>query len=87
MGKMTHPMSAAKLAAIGARLREIIDESGKRQQDVALEAGIGIRTLGWYLSGRDIPTGALMRISAAVGMEPFELLRELTEAARAVNDG
>ena len=82
MGKMTNPMSPQQLAAIGGRLRELIDESGLRQQDVAIRAGIGVRTLGWYLSGRDIPSGTLIRIADAMEMEPSALMREIAAASR-----
>lgn len=68
------------LVAIGREFRKIVKAAGKRQIDVAMETGIGLRTIAGYMAGGDIPLSALLRIAPVVGMEPEALTARLTAA-------
>lgn len=70
------------LVAIGDELRELVKATGKRQVDVAMESGIGLRTVAGYMAGGDVPLSALLRLAPVVGMRPEDLTTRLVAAAR-----
>lgn len=70
------------LVAIGDELRELVKATGKRQVDVAMESGIGLRTVAGYMAGGDVPLSALLRLAPVVGMRPEDLTTRLVTAAR-----
>lgn len=70
------------LVAMGRELKAIVRAAGKRQVDVAMESGIGLRTVAGYMAGADIPLSALLRIAPVVRMEPEALTERLTVAGR-----
>lgn len=83
MGKDKRPMDDAVLRAIGAELKAAIAEAGWEHVPLSVAAGLGLRTIGWYVAGRDIPLSKLLRIADAMNVDPGVLLTRLAAAARA----
>ncbi|HET7231082.1 MAG TPA: helix-turn-helix transcriptional regulator [Longimicrobium sp.] len=66
---------AVELSAFFERLRQVLDDRGMSQADLARELGVGVATVSeWFTRGR-VPNGDVMlRLPAALGVSGHWLL-------------
>lgn len=64
-------------ATLACRLREEQDRAGLTVERLAALSGVGVRMLAYYRAGEMLPRWTtLMRLAAALGVEPVDLLCE-----------
>ncbi|OYQ46079.1 hypothetical protein CHU92_01675 [Flavobacterium cyanobacteriorum] len=63
---------------LGERIKDVIDEKGLRQREVAYDAGMDVENLRKYMKGQqEMKISTIFRLAEALETTPSELLKGL----------